>query len=105
DNGFECNIGRRIEYRSHAEVYGSFPQLLHALMSCDVVQYESDSRMRRGKPLNRSRQHVVDGRLSGGDRESPLLDVVPAIFKVPIQGDQSFDQGPGKLVKQFALVS
>ena len=51
----ECNIGGRIEYGPHAEIYGALPQLLQALVTGDVVQRESDPRMLRGKSLNRSR--------------------------------------------------
>ena len=45
DDRFECNVWGCVPNRTDAKIHQPVAQLLQALLACDVVQCERDSRM------------------------------------------------------------
>src|SRR5436309_802294 len=103
DYGIEHDVGGRVENRTDTEIHKPIAQLLQSLLAGNVVQRESNTSMLCRKLLHGARQHVVDRRLAGGDREPPLFDVTAPRFKILVERSESIHEGARQFVKEFTL--
>src|SRR5215471_5949904 len=88
----KCNIRRRIENRTHAEIHLAFAQLLQALLASNVIEGQANAWVFPGKLLDGFRQNVLNRRLAGCDRELSLFDVSASRFEVTIERSKAFDK-------------
>src|SRR5262245_22467311 len=104
DDGFECDIGRRIEHRPYTEIDGALSQLLQALLARHIIQRERYTRVIRRELLHGSRQDILNRRLSCSDCQLALLDIVSARFKVFVERSHPFHKWTSKLIQELAFV-
>jgi len=73
------------------------------LLARDVVQGKSNARVLGRKLLYGSRQYILDGGLSGRDRQAAMFDIVSPGFEVFIQRREPFDKRLSQLIQNFPL--
>src|SRR6185369_18088480 len=85
----EFEIRWNIEQRTYAEIDSTVAKLLESVHTRDIVQNDGDARMDFCEFLYRRWENVLNRRFTGRNREAPLLDLVPARFKISIYFDKS----------------